>query len=162
MKAVSSMDSKPKLENVVVGILGIPDDQCDDWMKQLKRKTEEMYNEMKVIHAESRDIELDFEDFRVLDLGDILKVIVWFMLWLGKYIVKANFLPDGLMIFSKIWKVLHEKQLQITDLDNKLVWNEVIKECEPHKDKLTYFEGSSELVLEFVKKTCHLIGKTYE
>lgn len=162
LKAVSSMDSKPKLENVVVGILGITEDHCDDWMKQLKKKTEDLYAELKANNTDIRDIELDFEDFRGLDTNDPMKIIVWFMLWLGKYIVKANFIPDACMVFSKIWKVLHEKQFQIQDLDNKIVWTDVVKECDSHKDHLTYFDGNSDLVLDFVKKTCHLIGKTFE
>lgn len=65
------------------------------------------------MNQEVRDIELDFEEFKALDGVDALKVLVWFMLWLGKYIVKANFLPDQMFIFSKIWKILKDKRLSI-------------------------------------------------
>jgi len=97
-----------------------------------------------------------------MDAADPLKILVWFLLWLGKYIVKGNFLMDQCIITAKIWKILREKHLQVQDLDNKIVWQEVAKECDTHKDKFNYFDGNSDLVLEYVKKTCHLIGKTFE
>jgi len=162
IKAVSSMDSKPKLENIVVAILGIPEEHTDDWMKQLKKKTEDIYAEMKANNTDIRDIELDFDDFRGLGVNEPLKVLVWFMMWLGKYIVKSNFLPDVCMIFSKIWKVVNEKGLQIQDLDNKMVWNDVLRESEGHKPHMNYFDGNNDLILDFIKKTCHMIGKTFE
>lgn len=43
LKAVSSMDSKPKLENVVVSILGVAD-EGDVYIKDMKAKVEEVYN----------------------------------------------------------------------------------------------------------------------
>jgi hypothetical protein len=162
LNAVCTMDSKPKLENVVLGVLGISDDIQNDWFTQIKQRTSEFFNELKAQAPNNQHIELDFEEFRSLPLEDPLKIVVWFVLWLGKYIVKPDFIQDLCLIFANIWKVLDQKQLQIQDLDNKLVWNEVIKECEPIKPKLGYFDGNNDLIYEFIKKTCHLIGRYFE
>ena len=156
------MDSKPKLESVVLGVMGVSDETRDDAMVQLKKKTEELFGEVKTRVTDSFDIELDFETFRALDPNDSLKVLVWFLLWLGKYVVKFDVLRDFTFIFSKIWKVLAQKQLQIQDLDNKLVWNGVMKECDTHLTNFTCFERKKDLAFEFVSKTCHLIGKIFE
>lgn len=162
LNAVCTMDAKPKLENVVSGVLGVSEDIQNDWCTQIKKRTSEFFNELKAQTPNNQHIELDFEDFKNLPLEEPLQVVVWFVLWLGKYIVKPDFIQDLCLIFANIWKVLDQKQLQIQDLDNKLVWNEVIKECEPIKSRLSYFDGNTDLIYEFVKKTCHLIGRYFE
>jgi hypothetical protein len=162
LRVVSMMDSKPKLENVVLGVLNVNDESNDEVMVQMKKRAEEMFAEMKEKNNETFDIELDFDTFAAMDPEEPLSILVWFLLWLGKYIVKFDFLRDLTFIFSKIWKVLEQKQLQIQDLDNKLVWNGVMKECDPFLSTFVNFEKKKDLVFEFVSKTCHLIGKIFE
>jgi len=156
------MDAKPKLENVVHNILGASDDSNDESMTQLKKRTEVLYGDLKRNSGDTFDIELDFDSFQAINPEDSLKILVWFLLWMGKYMVKPDFLKELTFIFSKIWKVLVQKQLQIQDLDNKLVWNGVMKECDPYINSFQCFEKKKELVSEFVNKTCHLIGKIFE
>jgi len=108
------------------------------------------------------DIELDFEDFRATSSNDPLYVLAWLIVWLGKVVVKSNFIPDVCQIFSRIWLVLNKKELVIQDLDNKLVWKEVAKEVTPIVDRLSYFKNNKDMLLEFIEKSCHLIGKTFE
>lgn len=156
------MDSKPKLESVVLGIMGVSDDSRDESMVQLKKKTDELFADLKARGTDSFDLDLDFDSFRLLNPNDSLKILVWFLLWLGKYVVKFDVLRDFTFIFSKIWKVLIQKQLQIQDLDNKLVWNGVMKECEAQINSFICFERKKDLAYEFVSKTCHLIGKIFE
>lgn len=156
------MDSKPKLENVVLGVLGTPEVLRHEWFAQLKQRTSQVFEELKNRAVNNQHIELDFEEFKNLPQNDPLQILVWFILWLGKYIVKSDFLPDLTFIFANIWKVLDQRALAISDLDNKLVWKDVIKECDPIKSKLIYFEANNDLIYEFVEKTCHLIGKYFE
>jgi hypothetical protein len=162
LKVVSMMDSKSKLETIVASITSICDEAKDDGMAQIKKQIEELYQELKDNTVEGFDVELDFDAFQEIDKEQPLKILVWFLLWLGKYIVKADFLRDLTYVFAKIWKVLVQKQLQVQDLDNKLVWNGVMKECDPYIPTFTNFEHKKELVYEFVSKTCHLIGKIFE
>jgi hypothetical protein len=162
LRVVGMMDSKPKLETVVLGVLNVTDESNDKAMVELKKKAEELFAKMKEKSSETFDIELDFDTFSGMDPEQPLDILAWFLLWMGKYIVKLEFLRDLTFIFSKIWKVLEQKQLQIQDLDNKLVWNGVMKECDGFLDNFTCFERKKELVFEFVSKTCHLIGKIFE
>jgi len=162
LKVVSIMDSKLKLENIVQGILGTVNPTNDEAMVQLKAEVEAFYGELKNKSNETFDIELDFDSFIELNKNNSLKILVWFLLWMGKYIVKPDFMPDFTFIFSKVWKVLDQKQLEIQDLDNKLVWNGVMKECDSSLSRFTSFEQKKDLVYEFVSKTCHLIGKMFE
>jgi len=162
LRVVSMMDSKPKLEAVVTGVLNAQDESNDPSMTQVKKRTSQLFNELKQNSGETFDIELDFDTFQNIDPEDSLKILVWFLLWIGKYIVKLDFLKELTFLFTKIWKVLDQKQLQIQDLDNKLVWNGVMKECDPYINSFTSFEKKKELVSEFVSKTCHLIGKIFE
>ncbi len=159
---VSMMDAKPKLEAVVQTVLSAADESNEETMEQLKSRAQALYAELKSNSGDSFDIELDFDAFQSFDREDSLLILVWFLLWMGKYIVKADFLRELTFLFGKIWKVLLQKQLQIQDLDNKLVWNGVMKECDPHIPNFVCFEKKKEHVLEFVSKTCHLIGKIFE
>jgi len=81
---------------------------------------------------------------------------------LGKIYVKAEFLQDLCVVFAKIWKVLDETQLSVLDLDNKLVWKKVMKECEVTIDDLPHFKSNPDLLFDFIQKVCQLIGKTFE
>jgi len=162
LRVVSMMDSKPKLENIVHSITAITEEFKDETMAQMRKQIEILHEQLKRTNEEGFDVDLDFDTFQEMNPEDGLRIIVWFLLWMGKYIVKPEFLKELTFVFSKIWKVLLQKQLQIQDLDNKLVWNGVMKECEPSIHTFTSFEKKKELVSEFVNKTCHLIGKIFE
>jgi len=106
---------------------------------------------------------LDFEEeFRNLNPDNGLRVLAWFILWLGKHFVKKEFVSDLTFIVSKIWKVLDDTQLQIQDLDNKLVWKKAMAECKINVAELTFFKRDEEMIFEFIQKICQLIGKAYE
>lgn len=156
------MDAKPKLDSIVGMILGVTDDQSNKMMIEFKKGIEECYAGLKQKNNGLLEVELDFDAFQDMDREQPLEILSWFLLWLGKYIVKPESIRDLTIVFSKVWGVLQEKQLQIQDLDNKLVWNGVMKECDQFISSFGSFEGKKELLNEFVSKTCHLIGKIFE
>lgn len=162
LKIVSSMDAKPKLEAIVREICKVPNDANDDAMTELKQQIEDLLKELKQKTIQTFDIELDFDNFQELDKSDRLKILSWFLMWIAKYMIKLEAVRDMTFLFSKVWKVLFQKELEIQDLDNKLVWNGVMKECDPYISTFTSFEGKKDLIFEFLSKLCHLIGKIFE
>jgi len=160
--SLTTLKAKPKLEEVVNSILEVVNEPKEEWLEKIKQQTQTLFQEITQQSSKDIDIHLDYEDIRNIPSNNPLKVVVWFILWLSRYNVKTNFIPDLCVIFGKILKVLNDKQLEIQDLDNKLVWNNVMKDCEPLMSKFTYFNKSKDLILEFIKKVCHLVGKTFE
>ena len=160
--ALSTLEAKPKLEDVVKIIKGVPNPANEEYLEKIKQQTQELFSEIKEVSPNDIEIHLDYEEIKTVAPGNPLKTMVWFILWLARYSVKANFVPDICVIFSKIVKVLCSMSLEIQDLDNKLVWNNVLKDCEPLIPYFTYFNKNKDLISEFIKKVCHLIGKTFE
>lgn len=159
---ISTFDSKPKLEEVTQIIQNLQSEADDVWLDQLKQESVQFLSQKKDHAIADNDIELDFEDFRNKSPEDPLHLLAWLIIWLGKVVVKTSFISDLGYVFSKVWMVLNKKDLQIQDLDNKLVWKDVTKECAPILPKLTAFRNNKDLLYEFVEKSCHLIGKTFE
>jgi len=159
---ISTFDSKPKLEEVTQMIQNLQSDPDDVWLDQLKKETAQFLLRKKEHAIGDNDIELDFDEFRSKSPTEPLHLLTWLIIWLGKVVVKAPFVSDLGYIFSKVWMVLNKKDLQIQDLDNKLVWKDVTKECGPILPRLNCFRNNKDLLYEFVEKSCHLIGKTFE
>ena len=160
--SLATLEAKPKLENVVKAILEVPNEPKEEWLDKIKEQSQVIYAEMQAKIPKDIDIHIDYEEIKEFPANDPLKVAVWFILWLARYNVKANFIPDLCVIFGKILRVLNDKHLEIQDLDNKLVWNSVMKDCELLMPKFVYFSKNRDLIFEFIKKVCHLIGKTFE
>jgi len=162
VEAIGTLDSKPKLEEIIQIVKDVKVDGEDTYLDDLKREAEKFiaYKKEKVVG--DNDIDLDFEQFKNKNPENPLHLLAWLIVWLGKIVVKPNFVPDCTLIFSKVWMVLNKKELSIQDLDNKLVWKEVTKEVSPILQRLNYFKNNKDLLYEFVEKSCHLIGKTFE
>lgn len=157
LMVISSFDDKVKLEDIVNKIASIPTDNKDKWFVSIQ-------NDCKDVLAQyGEENNLDFEEeFKSLNPDNGLRVLVYFMLWLGKHFVKKEFLLDLSVIVSKIWKVLDQTALQIQDLDNKLVWKKAMAECKLSIEDLGFFRKDEELIYEFIQKVCQLIGKAFE
>jgi len=160
--SISTFDSKPKLNELIQVVNSVDIDLEDEWLTHLKREVEKLLMQKKEHSFENTSLGLDYEEFKSKSSGDPLQLLGWLIVWFGQVIVKPNFLPDLVLIFSRVWMVLKKKDLVIQDLDNKLVWKEVTKECLPIISKLVYFKNNKDLIYEFVEKSCHLIGKTFE
>jgi len=160
--SLATLEAKPKLENVITTINSVKNQPREEFLEQIKQESKVMYDEIKQKSPKDIDINIDYEEIKALSQENPLKVVVWFVLWLSRYNVKSNFVADLCIIFGKILKVLTDKHLEIPDLDNKLVWNGVMKEVEPLIPQFVYFNKDKDLILEFIKKVCHLIGKTFE
>ena len=149
------------MQDVVLKILENLKETSDSWLKDIKKKTQEYWSEYSAKYKGTLETELDDEPLS-LDPDDSLKALVWFLLWLGKYYVKPDFLPDLCTILSRVWKVLHETKLSVKDLDNKLVWKKVSKEILDVSATLTFFKDSQDLLLEFIEKTCQMIDRLFQ
>lgn len=159
---LATLEAKPKLDNVIAAISGVKNEPKEGFLEKIKQESKVMCDEIKQTNPKDIDIHIDYEEIKAISADNPLKVIVWFILWLSRYNVKTNFVPDLCIIFGKIFKVLTDKQLEIPDLDNKLVWNGVMKEVEPLVPQFGYFNKDKDLILDFIKRVCHLIGKTFE
>jgi hypothetical protein len=159
--ALASFEPKPKLVEVTELILRTKSDPKEEWLDRLKEQSQVICTEIKQNNPNDIEIQLDYEYLKSMPSKDPLQIIAWCLIWLGRDNVKSSFIADLCIIFSKILKVLADKALEIQDLDNKLVWNTVTKECEPFMNQFKYFKNR-ELIFEFIKKICHLIGRTFE
>lgn len=157
LMVISGFEDKLKLEDAIGRIQMISKDNRDKWFTDVQNECQALYRQ----HGEN--INLDFEEeFRNLNPDNALGALVWFLLWLGKHFVKKEFISDLSIIISKIWKVLESTQLQVQDLDNKLVWKKAMAECKLVADDLPFFRRDDELTYEFIQKLCQLIGKAFE
>lgn len=156
----TSMGPKIPLEDIKVKILETSKIYTDKWLTDIQESS-------KTFIAENKEDQImkifDFDNgFTRLDPSKGLNVIVWFMMWLGKLYVKSEFIPDLCLVCSRVWKVLDEIQLEAPDLDNKLVWKKVQKDCEGLIESLGTFKGDTADLNEFIQKLCQLIGKAFE
>lgn len=157
------MSPKPTLETVVQRIVNTlaSEDSINKWLKDLQEGSRDF-----LIEYNSKDLKMmnpDFEDdFMHLDPSNGRKVIVWFLIWLIKVYVKAEFIPDLCLILAMVWKVMVETHLEAQELDNKLVWKKVMKECEEVSKSLCTFKNDLVLLNEFIKAVCQIIGKAFD
>jgi len=154
---IGSFDDKMKLEEVVGKIRSIQKESKDKWFTALQDEGQAFFTEF----GENTDLDFE-EEFRNLDPNNGLRVLLWFVLWLVKNFVKKEFISDLCLIVSRIWKVLDDTQLQIQDLDNKLVWKKAMAECKLMIGELVFFRRDEELIYEFIQKVCQLIGRAFE
>lgn len=151
------------MQSVVAGINADLQYSEDVFVCFIRKQIEELYIRMiqgKLL--DFQDIQLELETVKEKGPKETVMRIAWFILWLGKDIVKANFVPDLCLIFSRIWKVLSEQNWGVKDLKNKLAWNQVYLESQPHTPNMVYFKQKSHLLPEFAKKLCEFIAKTFE
>lgn len=161
LEVAKGLSQKPLLETVVSKVLNACDPCSDKWSKDLYEEGKAFLLERK--EKDHKSAFLDFEtEFISYDSKEGLKVIVWFVMWLGTLFVKLEFIPDLCTVASRIWKVMDESGLDAQDLDNKIVWKKVINESESLLERLPLFKNDSLLLSEFIKKVCELIGKAFE
>jgi len=162
-KLMVTSDFSPKvtLESVVTKILAFQGENRDQWFINIQNKAKELLAVYQEKDVKQKNIDFE-EDIEKLNPEDGLQIMTWFVLWLGKIYVKADFLFDLCTVFSKIWKILEDTQLGVQDLDNKLVWKKVTKECEELMKEIPNFKNDINLLYDFIQKVCQLIGKTFE
>lgn len=162
-KILVTTDVGPKisLEGILERILEISKFRTDKWVTDIQEESKIFLTENKEKDCLMETFDFD-NGFTHLDPSQGLKVVVWFMMWLGKLYIKPEFIPDLCLVFSRIWKVLDETQLAAQDLDNKLVWRKILKDCEGLIESLVTFKGDKVILSEFIQKVCHLIGKIFE
>lgn len=162
LDVIPTIGPKASLEDVTSTFLEIIEKYNNDkWLEELGEESKRFLAEYKEKDLKMQNLDLE-EDLIQINPEKSLKVIVWFMMWLGKIFVKPEFIPDLCIICSRIWKVTEETEIDVQDLDNKLVWKKVAKDCKESKYALTVFKDDYLLVIEFVKRVCQLIGKVYE
>jgi hypothetical protein len=161
LQVISDFVLKLSLDVIVTKIADISTNNKDKWFIDIQNECKKFLQEYrkKTVTPDNLDFE---EDFQKLDTENGLNVIVWFLLWLANIFVKLDFVPQLTLIFAKIWKVVDQTQLSIQDLDNKLVWKKVMKECEQILDQLPSFKKDVNLLNEFIQKICQLCGKALE
>jgi len=160
--SLAMFESKPKLDEIVKIIQDVKNKKNEKWLDEIKRESKVIFGEIISRNEKDIDIHIDYEEIKGVSLDKPLRAIVWFVFWFARYNIKANFIPDLCIIFGKVFKVLSELQLEISDLDNKLIWTNVMKECDTEMAQFAYFNNNKELIFEFIKKVCHLLGKTFE
>lgn len=161
LMVTSDFGPKVTLESVVTKILAFQGENRDKWFIDIQNKAKEMFATYQEKDKKLKSIDFE-EDIGKLNPEDGLQIMTWFVLWLGKIYVKADFLFDLVGVFSKIWKVLEDTQLGVQDLDNKLVWKKVTKECEGIMKDMVNFKNDVNLLYDFIQKVSQLIGKTFE
>jgi len=152
---------KQPLEVIEKKMIETCHDKIDKWTVALIEETKNLISEYKAKDHKMQHLDFD-EDFVHLNAGKSLRILVWFMVWLAQIHVKTDFIPELCLIFSNIWRVLDEIQLEAQELDNKLVWKKIDKNCEGLMPSLPNFKNDIGLLNEFIQKVCHLIGKTFE
>jgi len=162
LNSICALSSKPTLQDVIIGIKSNNENVEDEYLKHIRQKAEELCTQMRQGETGEEDIELEYET--VKDTGPRANDmrLAWFLLYLSRHIVKRSFIPDLSFVFSRIWKILSQLNLGIRDLNNELVWNQTHLECQPHTSELVYFKQKAHLLLEFIKKLCQFIEKTFE
>lgn len=98
------------------------------------------------------------EDFGNLDHKNQLRTICWMMIWLTQIYVKIDFLCDLCLIFSKIWKIIEDTKLEVQDLDNKIVWRNIVRECEDMIQDSVFFRDNKKMLSNLVQKVCEFLG----
>lgn len=156
-----SLTSKISLETITKQVVETCDKNADKWLSDVKEETKEFLIDYQEKDRKMQNLDFD-EEFIYLDKKRGLRVIVWFMMWLAKIHVKSEFIPDLSIITSRIWKTLEEANIEVQDLDNKIIWKMIVTSCEKLLPRLPMFKGDSALLTEFVKQSCQLIGKVFE
>lgn len=152
---------KVSLEEINIKMLESCKDCTEKWSIQIQQEVSKFISEYTARDLKMQHLDYE-EEFMLLDPINSLRVLAWFMVWLMKIYVKPEFVPELCLIFPRIWKVLDETQLSVQDLDNKLVWKKVAKDCEGIMSELASFKNDQALLNEFIQKVCQLIGKTFE
>lgn len=155
------MSIKPTLKDIVNGISLTFANIKDEHLIVIRQKVDELFNQMMEGKPQPDDFQMEYETIKETGPKETVMRIAWFVIWLGKYIVKVDFIPDICFVFSRIWKVLSSKALNVPALDNKQIWSEVYKECQWNAPNLLYFRQKDYLLPDFVKKLCQFFGKTF-
>lgn len=133
----------------------------DEHLSKLNEKVQELYTQKVNDLPPGQDVQLEYETVKDKGPKETIMILAWFVLWLGRDIVKSNFIPDICLIFSKIWKILSQVNGQVKDLDTKQIWSKIYIECEPIAPNFLYIKGKEYLLPDLVKKLCQFIGKTF-
>ena len=162
-KLCVTSDFAPKVssEAVETKILEVYKNCTDKWSTEIMEGCKTFFAEHQEKGKKIKHLDYE-EEFMKLNPEQALTILIWFMMWLAKLFVKMEFIPDLCIVFVKIWKVLDEAQLSVQDLDNKLVWKKVMKDCESATENLDILKDKQALMGEFIQKVCQLIGKTFE
>lgn len=158
---METLGPKASLEAVTLQVLETCEKNTDKWFADLHEESKTFLTEYKAKDLKMQNLDFD-EEFVHLDKTKTLRVIVWFMMWLAKIHVKPEFIPDLCLIASRIWKVVEETDIEVQDLDNKLVWKKIVSNCEKMMSNLPGFKNDTGLLTEFIRRACQLIGKVFE
>lgn len=162
LNVITNFGPKTSLEDVTSKFLEAMGKYNDDkWLAELAEESKKFFEEYRERDLKLQNLDLE-EDLILLDPKKSLRVLVWFMMWLGKIYVIPKFISDLCIVCSRIWKVTVETQIDVQDLDNKLVWKKVTRDCKESNYSLSVFKDDMALLMEFVKKVCQLIGKVFE
>lgn len=161
MPMIKEMAAKEELDLIQTQILITCEKYPDEWMSDLCTEAIAFIAEYKQRTPVQQDLDFE-EEFKYIAPSKSLRVLVWLMMWLGKVYVRIEFMPDLYIIFSRIWRALEETKLGVDDLDNKLVWKKVMKDCEEVEENLSVCKGNLILVGEFIEKVCRLVGNVFE
>ncbi len=157
---MNSFSQKPKLESVVKAIYEIDYNPPDKDLEALQKEVQKYYKEFKEKYPGPLELELDDEPAK-LDLNDSNTILAWFVVWMGKFHIKLEFMPNLCLIVCKIMKILEELGLTIKDLDNKIVWRKVLKECS-NLNKGTFSLGEDQEGLNIIiQNVCKMIEKQF-
>ena len=158
---LDAFSPKPKLEQVTNEILKMQSPENDLWLTTLLAKTLEYAAEYKERYPSTLEVKLDKEP-ESLNPDESLKALSWFILWMGKFYIKLDFLRDLCMLVSRMWKVLDEIKLTVKDLDNKIVWRKVMNEREIIDKEFVIIRGDEEEVFNIVQQTCQFIDRIFQ
>lgn len=159
--ATNPFVSKLLISNVVSEISKISKEGKDKWFISIQDEAQRFLTRCN--NQDSKTVHLNFsEDFVKLNFENALEIIVWVIIWLIQVYLRIEFVHDLCLIFSKIWKVINEAQLSVQDLDNKIVWKKVMKDCEGYVSDLAIVKKDMNNLSFFIQKICQLIGKATE
>jgi len=161
MLAINDFTPKPSLEIVVKRVMAVPKSEDDKPLNTLQEKIQEYYKEFKEKYPGDLEIELDDEPVYI-DINDTTRLMAWFIIWMGKFHIKLEFISDLCLLISRVWKVLQELGLTVRDIDNKIVWKKVIKECETISKDFTFLQSEPDLLSNFTQNICKLIDKIFQ
>lgn len=161
LEIMKTLCPKASLEAIVMEVLEVCGTNTDKWLQDLAEESKTFLTEYKEKDRKMQNLDFD-DEFVHLDKKKSLKVIVWFMMWLSKIHVKPEFIPDLCVICSRIWKIVEDTDIEVQDLDNKLVWKKITMNCEGLMSRLPAFKNDTGLLTEFIRRVCQLIGKVFE
>lgn len=159
---VCPLNIKPTMQSIALEASSCHKNLNDIHIIEIQQKTTELYMQSVKEALIDEDIQLEYETVKEKGPKETVLLLAWFLLWLGRDIVKSDFIPDICFVFSRIWKVLSCENWGVKDLTNNVVVNQVYLECRLIVASLVYFKKKEYLLRDFIHKLCKFIGRTFE